>query len=65
MAEITAERTATSAGDAAGASMPPVAKWAILGAVGALLAGAVALVALRGNALLLDLSALGGRIFCL
>lgn len=65
MAEVTGERMATSAGGAGSASMPPAARWAILGAVGALLAGAIVLVALRGNALLLDLSALGARIFCL
>lgn len=65
MAEVTGERLATDTGAAAGTPMPPAAKWAILGAVGALLAGAVVLLALRGNALLLDLSALGARIFCL
>jgi len=33
--------------------------------VGAVLAGALYLVAVRGEALIVDLSALSGRIFCL
>lgn len=50
---------------AANARMPAAAKWTVLVAVAALLGGAVVLLALRGEALLLDLSAVGGRIFCL
>jgi hypothetical protein len=44
--------------------MPTSVKWAVVAAVTVLLGGAVALLALRGNALLLDLSALAGRVFC-
>jgi hypothetical protein len=47
------------------ASMPLSVKCAVFGVVSLLLAGAVALLALRGDALLLDLSALAGRVFCL
>ncbi|MGE0848115.1 MAG: hypothetical protein AB7O44_00665 [Hyphomicrobiaceae bacterium] len=39
-------------------------RWGALGAVGVVFAGALYLIAVRGEALLLDLSALG-RIFCL
>ena len=39
-------------------------RWGVLGAVGVVFAGALYLIAVRGEALLLDLSALG-RIFCL
>jgi hypothetical protein len=45
-------------------SMPGAVRWAVLGAVGLVLAGALYLVSVRGEALLLDLSALGQRIFC-
>ena len=44
-------------------SMPGAVRWAVLATVGLLLVGALYLVAVRGDALLLDLSALG-RIFC-
>ncbi len=44
-------------------STPSVVRWAVLGAVAAVLGGALYLIAVRGEALLLDLSALG-RIFC-
>jgi hypothetical protein len=43
--------------------MPGAVRWAVLAAVGLALAGALYLVSVRGEALLLDLSALG-RIFC-
>ena len=43
--------------------MPGAVRWAVLAAVGLVLAGALYLVSVRGEALLLDLSALG-RIFC-
>ena len=45
-------------------SMPGAVRWAVLGVVGLVLAGALYLVAVRGEALLFDLSALGQRIFC-
>jgi hypothetical protein len=49
--------------DAARQSMPAPVRWTVL-AVGALvLSGALYLLSVRGEALLLDLSALG-RIFC-
>jgi hypothetical protein len=43
--------------------MPAGVRWALLGAVGALLAGALYLIAVRGEALLVDLQSLS-RIFC-
>jgi hypothetical protein len=49
--------------EAARQSMPGSIRWAVLAAVGLVLAGALYLVSVRGEALLLDLSALG-RIFC-
>jgi hypothetical protein len=49
--------------DAERARMPAGVRWALLAAVGALLAGALYLIAVRGEALLLDLSSLS-RIFC-
>jgi hypothetical protein len=49
--------------DASRQSMPGGVRWALFGALGLLLAGALYLVSVRGEALLLDLSALG-RIFC-
>ena len=49
--------------DAARQSMPPGVRWTVLAAAGLLLTGALYLVSVRGEALLLDLSALG-RIFC-
>ena len=49
--------------DATRQSMPAAVRWTVLAAAGLLLAGALYLVSVRGEALLLDLSALG-RIFC-
>ena len=46
------------------ASAPGAVRWIVLAAVGLVLAGALYLIAVRGEALLLDLSALGQRIFC-
>jgi hypothetical protein len=48
---------------AAGDRMPAGVRWALLAVVGALLAGALYLIAVRGEALLVDLSTLS-RIFC-
>ena len=50
-------------GEAARQSMPGAVRWAVLAVLGLVLAGALYLVSVRGEALLLDLSALG-RIFC-
>jgi hypothetical protein len=50
--------------EAARQAMPAAVRWAVLAALGLLFAGAVYLVSVRGEALLLDLSALGQRIFC-
>ena len=50
--------------EAARQSMPGAVRWAVLAAVGVVFAGALYLVSVRGEALLLDLSALGQRIFC-
>jgi hypothetical protein len=44
-------------------AMPGAVRWAVFAVVGLALVGALYLVAVRGEALLLDLSALG-RIFC-
>jgi hypothetical protein len=49
--------------EAVRARMPAAVRWALLGAVGALFAGALYLIAVRGQALLVDLQALS-RIFC-
>ena len=45
-------------------AMPGAVRWVVLGVVGAVRAGALYLVSVRGEALLLDLSALSQRIFC-
>jgi hypothetical protein len=45
-------------------AMPAVARWVALAAAGLLFASVLYLVSVRGEALLLDLSALGQRIFC-
>jgi hypothetical protein len=45
------------------ASMPGRVRWAVFGAVGGALAGALYLFSVRGEALLLDLEALG-RVLC-
>jgi hypothetical protein len=50
--------------DAVRQPMPAVVRWAVFGVVGLVFAGALYLVSVRGEALLLDLSALGSRIFC-
>jgi hypothetical protein len=44
--------------------MPIGVRWAVWLSVAALVVGAVYLLSVRGDALLLDLSALGQRIFC-
>ena len=49
--------------DAGRQSMPSGVRWAVVAAIGLVLAGALYLVSVRGEAMLLDLSALG-RIFC-
>jgi hypothetical protein len=43
--------------------IPAGLRWALLGGVGLLLAGALLLIAVRGEALLVDLQQLG-RVFC-
>jgi hypothetical protein len=45
-------------------AMPGSVRWAVFTAIGLVLAGALYLVSVRGEALLLDLAALGQRIFC-
>jgi hypothetical protein len=44
--------------------MPPAVRMVVLAAVALLLAGAVYLIAVRGEALLADLSAISQRVFC-
>jgi hypothetical protein len=43
--------------------MPGRVRWGVIGAIGLALAGALYLVSVRGEALLLDLQTLG-RVFC-
>jgi hypothetical protein len=50
--------------DASRASMPAGVRLAVLAAAAAICLGALYLISVRGEALLLDLSALGARIFC-
>jgi hypothetical protein len=45
-------------------SMPLAVRAVVLALVGALLAGALYLISIRGDALLLDLSSLSQRVFC-
>ena len=44
-------------------SMPAAIRWTVLGVLSLVVAGALYLMSVRGEAMLLDLSALG-RIFC-
>jgi hypothetical protein len=57
-------RLAETAAQERPASMPRVVRGMLLGAVGLLLTGALYLISVRGEALLLDLSAFSQRIFC-
>jgi hypothetical protein len=50
--------------DASRCSMPVGVRLAVLAAAAAICLGALYLISVRGEALLLDLSALGARIFC-
>ena len=43
---------------------PPMVRFAILAAVAVLAVGAVYLVAVRGEALLADLAAIGSKVWC-
>jgi hypothetical protein len=56
--------TENAARDAGRSLMPAGVRRALLAGVGLLLAGALYLVAVRGEALLLDLSAFSQRVFC-
>jgi hypothetical protein len=56
-------RTELGEGKAA-AAMPGRLRAGLLAALALVFAGALYLIAVRGEALLLDLSALGQRIFC-
>jgi len=47
----------------AAAPMPSAVRWSLAGVLGVLLAGALYLIVVRGDALMLDLSKLG-RVFC-
>jgi hypothetical protein len=46
------------------ARMPGGLRWGLIAAFGLVAAGALYLISVRGEALLLDLSALGARVFC-
>jgi hypothetical protein len=59
MASITDPQT-----DAAGARMPRGVRLALTLAIAALITGALYLVVVRGDALLVDLAALGSRLWC-
>jgi len=50
--------------DAARDRMPAGVRLAVFGVVGLVFAGALYLIAVRGQALLVDLSGLSQRIFC-
>ena len=50
--------------DKSRAQMPAAVRLAVLAAVAVLCLGALYLIAVRGEALLVDLTALGARIFC-
>jgi hypothetical protein len=50
--------------DAAPECMPARMRWALLAVLGLVLAGALYLISVRGQALLVDLSGLSQRIFC-
>ena len=57
--------TRTELGEAkAAAAMPGPLRAGLLAVLALVFAGAIYLIAVRGEALLLDLSALGQRIFC-
>jgi hypothetical protein len=45
-------------------AMPAGIRLAVLAAAGVICVGALYLIAVRGEAIVLDLSALGARIFC-
>jgi hypothetical protein len=59
---ITVERA--EAIDIAPERMPPVVRRILMTSVGLLLAGAVYLIAVRGEAILVDLSSLGSNVWC-
>ena len=44
--------------------MPAPLRYAVFGTLGLLMTGALYLIVVRGEALLIDLSGLAGRIFC-
>ena len=46
------------------AAMPGGLRWGLMAALAIAFAGALFLIATRGEALLLDLTALGQRVFC-
>ena len=48
----------------AAAPMPGGLRWGLMAALAIAFAGALFLIATRGEALLLDLTALGQRLFC-
>ena len=59
-----ASQSQTREDNAARDRMPAGVRHAVLGVVGAVFASALYLIAVRGEALLVDLSALSQRIFC-
>lgn len=59
-----ASQTRMVEGDRARDKMPAAVRYGVLGAVGLMLLGALYLISVRGEALLVDLQGLSQRIFC-
>jgi hypothetical protein len=59
-----ATQTEPGVHEAARQPMPVRLRWALLAGLGLVLLGALYLVSVRGEALLLDLSAFSQRMFC-
>ena len=56
--------TRAEQGERKAARMPGGLRWGLIAAFGLLVAGALYLISVRGEALLLDLSTFGARVFC-
>ncbi|MDX2155224.1 MAG: hypothetical protein SFW09_01845 [Hyphomicrobiaceae bacterium] len=61
LTQTTDQAATVGSGDSA-AQPPRVVRWVIVGSVGALLLGATYLIAVRGEALLVDLAKLGAAL---
>jgi hypothetical protein len=56
--------TRAEQGERTAAKMPGGLRWGLIAAFGVAFAGALYLISVRGQALLLDLSTFGARVFC-